>query len=302
MPDLHTDFIDYKKLFRNRELRLQLINKLAFIPTTPYLKLVYWIKTGRKLNLKNPKDFSEKINWLKVNDIHPEYGKFVDKYEMKQYIASKYGEQYVFPAYGVWEHFDDIEFEKLPQSFVLKCTHDSGSVKFIKEKSEIDFKELKKYYEGRLKINSYYMGREYPYRYVRPRIMAEEYHETDDGKIISDYKLFCFNGRIRILYVVSDRNQNEQESWFDIGFKPIKDIIDLTSPDSAEHVEKPTCFEEMCKFAEELAAGTKFVRVDLYEDKGRFYFGEMTFFPYGGFLRLQPEEWERRLGDWLDIS
>ena len=174
MADLHLDYFDYKKLFRDREKRLQLISHLSFIPTVPYLKLVYRIKTGNKLNLKSPKNFSEKINWLKVHDIHEEYTQFVDKYAMKRYISERFGSQYVIPMLGAWDCFDEIDFTLLPSAFVLKCSHDSGSIKIIKDKQHIDYAGLKRFFDGRMKINSYYLGREYPYKNVKPRIIAEQ--------------------------------------------------------------------------------------------------------------------------------
>ncbi|MBR0465882.1 MAG: glycosyl transferase [Clostridia bacterium] len=301
MADLHLDYIDYKKLFKNRETRLKIINKLGFIPTVPYLKIVYKIKTGKKLDLKNPKTFTEKINWLKINDVHPEYSKYVDKYYMKKFIAEKYGEDKVFKLLGAWDNFDDIDFDTLPDKFVLKCSHDSASVHIIEDKSKINKQELRKFYNGRLKINAYNMGREYPYKTVKPRIIAEELHETDDGNVISDYRIFCFNGKVKFFYVFSGRNKDERETWFYADKTPMEGIIDPTGMVQHDNLVLPPCLDDMFKMAEELAKGIKLVRVDLYEDKGKFYFGEMTFFPYGGYTVLQPEGWDRKIGDMLEL-
>lgn len=300
MADLHLDFFDYKKLIGDREKRLQLIDRLSFIPTEPYLKLVYRIKTGRKLDLKHPKTFSEKLNWLKLHDVHEEYTQFVDKYAMKRYISERFGPQYVIPMLGAWDSFDEIDFDALPAAFVLKCSHDSGSIRIVKDKSGMDRAALKKFFDGRMKINSYHLGREYPYKNVKPRIIAEEYYETEAGQLISDCKFYCFNGVPKLMYIVSGRGQDETETWYDMDFQPV-DIIDPTSPRSSDSLEIPPCFEEMRRFAEELSRGMKFVRVDLYTDRGSFYFGELTFFPFGGFLLLKPDEWEKRLGDWIEL-
>lgn len=300
MADLHLDFIDYKKLFGDREKRLQLIDKLSFIPTVPYLKLVYWIKTGRRLNLKKPRTFSEKLNWLKIHDIHEEYTKYVDKYAMKVHVSENYGPEYVIPMLGVWDSFDDINFESLPESFVLKCTHDSGSIKIIKEKATMDKAALKRFFDGRMRINPYNMGREYPYRNVKPRIIAEEFYTSEAGQLISDCKFYCFNGSARLMYTVSGRGESEKENWFDMELNPV-DIIDPTSPVTSDSYDIPMRFEEMKQFAESLSKNTKFVRVDLYYNNERFYFGELTFFPFGGFLLLKPEKWESKLGTWITL-
>ena len=151
--------IDYKQIIKNRELRLQLIKLLSFIPDKPYLKLVYWIKTGKKLNLKKPVGFNEKLNWLKVNKIHPEYTELVDKIAVRKYISEKIGEDALFPLLGSWDTFEDIDFDSLPDKFVLKCNHDSGSVKIIDDKNSIDKKDLSAFFNRRLKLNAFCLGR-----------------------------------------------------------------------------------------------------------------------------------------------
>lgn len=301
MADLHLDYFDYKKIIKDRETRLRIINKLGFIPTVPYLKMVYRIKTGKKLDLKNPKTLSEKTNWLKVNDVHPEYSNYVDKYYMKFFISERYGEDKVFKLLGAWENFDDIDFEKLPDQFVLKCTHDSASVHVIEDKNAMDKEALRKFYNGRLKINAYNMGREYPYKTVKPRIIAEELHKTEDGNIINDYRIFCSNGEVKFFYVFSGRNKDERQTWFHADKTVMEGIIDPTATVSHDSITLPPCIDDMLKMAKELSEGIKLVRVDLYEDKGQFYFGEMTFFPYGGYMILQPEGWDRKLGDMFEL-
>jgi len=302
MADLHLDAFDYKKIFKNRELRLKLISMLSFIPTKPYLKMVYRIKTGKKLNLDEPKTFSEKINWLKVNDVHPEYSNYVDKLYMKKFIADKYGEEKVFKLLGAWDSFDEIDFDKLPNQSVLKCTHDSGSVHVVEDKSKIDLKEFKKFFNGRLKINSYNLSREYPYKDVTPRIIAEELHQTENGNIINDYRIVCSNGEVKFFYVFSGRYKDERQTWFNADKTVIKDIIDPTANVPHDSLNLPICIDEMLQMARELSKGIKLVRVDLYEDKGKFYFGEMTFFPYGGYVILQPDGWDQKIGDMIKLG
>lgn len=292
--------IDYKGLIKSRELRLKLIDKLAFIPTKPYLKMVYWIKTGKRLNLKKPAGFNEKLNWFKLNDIHPEYTNLVDKLSVREYISHELGPEYLFPLLGHWEKFSDIDFDNLPDQFVLKCNHDSGSVKVIKDKNSINKIELERFFNSRLRMNSFVLGREYPYRNVKPCIIAEKYMESDDGKGINDYKFFCFDGCPKIMFVATDRATDVKFDFFDMEFNhlDIQNIHDIADYPP----EKPACFEEMRQLAKKLSQGMKFVRIDFYEIDGRVYFGEFTFFHGGGFYLFHPDEWESRLGGWLKIT
>lgn len=292
--------MDYKKIFKNRELRLKLINCLRFIPSKPYLKIVYKIKTGKKLNLKNPITFCDKQNWLKLNETRQEYTQLVDKIGVRDYIKENYGEEYLFPIYGAWEHFDDIDFDKLPNKFVLKCNHDSGSVKVITDKSKINKQELKEFFEGRLKMNSYVFGREYPYKDVKPLIYAEKYMVADGESDINDYKFFCFNGKPEIMFIATDRSQDVKFDFFDMNFNHL-DIVNIHEQSGLE-IKKPKMFEEMKEFAAKLSKGMKFVRIDLYEIAGKIYFGEYTFFHGGGFWPFSPEKWEYELGKLIDIS
>ena len=292
--------MDYKKIFKNRELRLKLINLLRFIPTKPYLKMVYRIKAGKKLNLKNPVTFCDKQNWLKVNDIHPEYTQLVDKIGVRDYIKENFGEEYLFPIHGVWENFDDIDFESLPEKFVLKCNHDSGSVKVIIDKSKINKTELKEFFDTRLKMNSYVFGREYPYKDVKPLIYAEKYMVADGESDINDYKFFCFNGKPEIMFIATDRSSDVKFDFFDMDFNHL-DIVNIHEQSGIE-IQKPKMFEQMKEFAAKLSKGMKFVRIDLYEIGGKIYFGEFTFFHGGGFWPMTPEKWEYDLGKLIDIE
>lgn len=291
--------LDYRKIVKNRETRLKIIDALSFLPNRPYLKAVYYIKTGRRLHLDNPVGFCEKLQWLKLNDIHPEYTQLVDKIAVREHISKVLGEKYLVPLLGVWERFEDIDFDALPNSFVLKCNHDSGSVRLIKEKSQADIDELSRFFAGRLRINPYNAGREYPYKDVKPMIMAEKFMESSDGSSINDYKFFCFNGKPELMFVATDRSVDVRFDFYDMDFNhlPIYNI----HPNSDKTVEKPKCFEEMKQLCEKLTKGMKFVRLDFYEMDGRIYFGEFTFFHAGGFYLFEPYEWEKRLGDLLKI-
>ena len=296
--------IDYRKIIKNREFRLKLIRCLSFIPDKIYLKMVYWIKTGRKLNLENPKLFSEKQNWLKLNNIHPEYTNLVDKVKVREYIREIIGKEYLIPILGVWDKFEDIDFEKLPDKFVLKCNHDSGSVKIIKDKKNINKKELKKFYDFRLKLNPFCLGREYPYKNIKPKIIAEKYMEQRFGTDIPDYKFYCFNGEPKLLLVIREMFKNKKNKFYDMNFNYLN-IIDLLEPkNSFEKNEevKPVQFEEMKRLAKVLSKNKKFVRVDFYLINEKIYFGELTFFDSGGFTILEPIEWEVKFGEMLNIK
>lgn len=292
--------LDYKKLIKNREFRLQLIKLLSFVPSAPYLKMVYRIKTGEKLHLKNPVGFNEKLNWLKLNHIHPEYTQLVDKLAVRDYIREKIGEDYLFPLLGSWNSFDDIDFDALPDKFVLKCNHDSGSVKLITDKSKMDKAALKAFFERRLAMNAYCLGREYPYKDVPPKMMAEAFMEAPDGGGINDYKFFCFQGKPKLLFVATDRATDVRFDFFDMDFQHL-DIVNIHEQ-SGKEIQKPSCFEEMKSLAETLSQGMEFVRIDLYEIGGRVYFGEFTFFHGGGFYLFHPAHWEKDLGDLLPLE
>lgn len=292
--------MDYKRVFKNREFRLKVINCLRFIPRKPYLKMVYKIKTGKKLNLKNPIGFNEKLNWLKVNDVHYEYTDYVDKVKVREVLKEKLGEDIAFPLLGQWERYKDINFDALPDQFVLKCNHDSGSVKIVKDKSKIDHKEFAKFFKSRLKINSYAIGREYPYKNVKPMIIAEKYMVAENEEDINDYKFFCFNGKPEMMFIATDRSSDVKFDFFDMEFNHLD--IENIHPSCGREIEKPACFEEMKELATKLSQGIKFVRIDLYEIGGKVYFGEYTFFHGGGFWLFKPDEWERKLGDLIQIN
>ena len=292
--------MDYKKIFKNRELRLKLVNCLRFIPNKPYLKMVFKIKTGKKLNLKDPTTFCDKLNWLKLKEIHPEYTQLVDKVGVRDYIKEQIGEEYLFPIYDTWEHFNDIDFDALPDKFVLKCNHDSGSVKVITDKSTINKEELHKFFEARLKMNPYVLGREYPYKDVKPCIVAEKFMTPDGEDDINDYKFFCFNGKPVIMFIATDRSTDVKFDFFDMDFNHL-DIVNIHDQSGLE-IAKPAMFDEMKELAAKLSQGMKFVRIDLYEIAGKIYFGEFTFFHGGAFWPMYPEKWEKELGDLIELD
>ena len=295
--------IDYRKILKNQEFRLRFTTLFRFLPDKQYLKLVYRVKVGKKLNLKHPKGFNEKLQWLKIYRKHPEYTDLSDKIKVRDHVAKIIGEGHTFPLLGAWERFEDIPFDTLPDRFVLKCSHDSGSVRIIRDKSSLtdsELKKMKKFYRGRMKLNPYLVGREYPYKNVKPYIIAEPLIEPKNGSGLNDYKFFCFDGKPKIMFVATDRSTDVKFDFFDMDFNHL-DIYNC-HPTADHPIEKPATFEQMKQIAEKLSQGMKTVRVDLYEIDGKIYFGEYTFFHAGGFYLFSPEEWELKLGSWIDIE
>lgn len=296
--------IDLRKIF-SRNFRKKVMYFLSFLPDKPYLQLFYFSTTRKFINFKHPKGFCEKLQWLKVNDRHPEYGVLVDKLAVRKHIDNTLGEGHVFPLIGYWKSFDEIDFSKLPNQFVIKCNHDSGSTIIIKDKqalTEQEYSDLKKHFTKRLKYDYFYAGREYPYKGLDRYIIAEQLmvDESEPEKSIEDYKFFCFNGEPKVMFVATDRSTDCKFDFFDMDFNHL-DLINI-HPNADKPIKKPEMFEEMKKIAAQLSKGIRFVRIDLYELNGKIYFGEYTFFHGGGSQLCHPDKWERQLGDWIDLS
>lgn len=270
------------------------------LPDSLYLKLAYRYYLGKKLNLKTPKTYNEKIQWLKLHDRNPKYVSMVDKYEAKKLIADIVGNEFLIPTLGIWNKWDEIDFSKLPKQFVLKATHDSSGVVIVKDKDTLDWTAAREKIENSLKHNFYLSGREWPYKNVPPRIIAEQYMEDEKTKELRDYKFFVFNGKCRIMFVASDRQRAGEETKFDFfdmnyTWLPIKN----GHPNSKIPPEKPVCFELMKQLSEKLGANLPHVRVDFYEVNGKVYVGELTLYHWSGLVPFQPEEWDYKLGQWL---
>lgn len=267
---------------------------LAVVPTKTYLKVMYKIKTGRKLNLKNPVAYSEKINWMKIYDKNPLYTQLADKYEVRKYVSERIGEEHLIPLLGIWDKFDDINFDELPENFVLKCTHDFGSVVLVDDKSKMDVNEVKKAINSELKYNFYYRGREWVYKNIKPRIIAEQYMNLGRGRLI-DYKFFCFGGKVEYLYVVTGRGGDVKYDFRDRNFNHVEMASGDVNP--SDNAQKPEVYDQMIVIAEKLADGIKNVRVDLYDIDGKIYFGEMTFYHAGGMSAITPYEMDVKFGE-----
>lgn len=267
-----------------------------------YVEFLWKQRMDYPLNLDNPITFNEKLQWIKLYDHNPLYTKMVDKYEAKEYVASKIGEQYIIKTIGVWDRFEDIDFSTLPNQFVLKCTHDSGGLVICKDKSKIDFSATKKKLKKALRQNYYLHSREWPYKNVRRRIIAEEYIEDSKTQELRDYKFFCFNGSVKAMFIATDR-QNRDEPYFDF-FDMDFNHIDMRHghPNAPIIPEKPLHFDLMKELASKLSHGFKEVRVDFYEANGKVYFGELTLFHHSGNLPFDPPKWDKIWGEWIQLS
>lgn len=250
--------------------------------------------------MTDPITFNEKLQWLKLYDHKPVYTTMVDKYEAKQYVADRIGKEYIIPTLGVWDRFDEIDFSKLPDQFVLKCTHDSGGLVICKDKSQLDLDSARKKINNCLKRNYFWVGREWPYKNVKPRIIAEKYMEDPETKELRDYKFFCFNGVAKALFIASDRQTAGEETkfdFFDINFNHLP--FTNGHPNAEIAPTKPDSFSEMVTLAEKLSKGIPHVRVDFYDVNGKVYFGELTFSHWSGFVPFRPKEWDEIFGSWI---
>lgn len=283
--------------------RFRIKNKLGLYNNTSdeeYLKKLYKFRMGKELDLNNPETFNEKLQWLKIHNRNPLYTTMVDKYAVKKYVADKIGEKYIIPTLGVWDNVEDITFNKLPKQFVLKCTHDSGGIVICKDKSVLDFNEAKKKLKKSLETNFFLKWREWPYKNVKRRIIAEEFLEDANANELVDYKVLCFNGEPKIVEVHKGRfNGKHTTDNYDI-FWNKTDIEQYDLPKSDEIMPKPAFLEEMLRLSKLLSKDLVHVRVDWYFANNRLYFGELTFFDGSGF-NLFCGDADELLGSWIKL-
>lgn len=270
-----------------------------------YIKLVYWLRMNKTLHLDTPQTFNEKLQWLKLHDRKPEYTMMVDKYAVRNYIAEKLGNEYLIPLLGVWDDPDDINFDELPNQFVLKCNHNSGlGMCICKDKTKLDIKQVKNKLKKGIKQNYYLIGREWPYKNVPRKIIAEKYM-TDSSEVetLTDYKFFCFNGKVDSVMLCLERNTgNTKFYFFDRNWNLRRyNILGKNAPENFT-ISKPGNIDKMFEIAERLSEGLPFARIDLYNSNGKIYFGEITFFPDSGFdANLLPET-DKYFGDLIHLE
>lgn len=275
--------------------------KYRSMPDEDFLKKKFRIRMGQELDLENPKTFNEKLQWLKLYNRQPIYTTMVDKYAVKQYVTDQIGSEYVIPTLGVWDHFDEIDFDSLPDRFVLKVTHDSGGIAICKDKKTFDKEAARAKIEKSLKRDYYNIGREWPYKNVKPRILAETFLENAEGKELVEYKIFCFNGEAKIILVCKGQahGNGRTNDYCDTNLQrfPFTSLY----PNSKGELDKPALLPELLKTAEKLSQGIPQVRVDLYICNNQIYFGEFTFFHNSGFCSFDPKEWDETLGSWIKL-
>lgn len=292
------------KLIFNKPTRLvtKLLQRYPFLCSDSFfIKLFYRERMGIHLNIKEPKTYNEKLNWLKLHYREPIMTTLVDKYEVKKYVSEKIGKQYIIPTYGVWDSFDEINFDKLPNQFVLKTTHDGGGVVICHNKNEFDISSAKNKLNKHLKKNHFNHAREWPYKNVKPRIIAEELLIDTALNELRDYKFFCFNGEPKLMSLYLNRQSNEptRRSFFNMDFEPYE-FYQVGIPYLIEEkLPKPQEFDKMIELAAILSGGFPHVRVDFYNVNGQIFFGELTFYHASGTSRFIPNEWDRKIGDWL---
>lgn len=274
---------------------------LNWLPDKIYLKILFYVRMRYRLNLDNPKSFNEKLQWLKLYDRDPAYTSMVDKYAVRHYIKEKIGEEYLIPLLGVWNSFDEIDFNKLPNQFVLKCTHDSGGVVICKNKNNFNIEIARKKINKSLKRNFYFHTREWPYKDIEPKIICEQYMVDESEKELKDYKFMCFNGQTKCLFVCKNRNSESglNVDFYDMEWRPMP--FERHYPNSGTSTPKPKTFNKMIELAEVLSKGIPFLRVDFYEVEGKIYFGELTFYPGSGYEEFTPKHYDYKLGSWLEL-
>lgn len=267
-----------------------------------YLKLLFPLCTGYKLDLKKPVTYNQKLQWLKIYYRKPIMTKMVDKYEAKQYVKETIGEEYVVKNFGIWNSFDEIDFNSLPSQFVLKTTHDQGGIVICKDKNQFNYDAARKILNSHLKRKYYYLSREWPYKDVHPRILAEEYMVDESGIELKDYKFFCFNGKVKALFIASDRQSGKEVKFdfYDENFNFL-DIVQI-HPQSGKINIKPMNYDKMVLLAEKLSANFPHVRIDFYNINGKIYVGEFTFFHHGGLVPFHPEKWDYLFGEWISLD
>ena len=283
-----------------------------FIPDKTWVEFMYYLHIHKKLDLNNPQSFNEKLQWLKLYDHKPQYTKMADKYEAKEYVASVIGPGYTIPTIGVWDNFDDIDFNSLPDQFVLKSTHDSGGVVICKDKKTFDIRMAEKSLSTRLKHNYFLVGREWPYKNIKRRIIAEEYmtqtqpdipagfQEKSEKASLTDYKVHCFHGVPKIILVCQGRFSDFREDFYTTDW----DHISVKRPRTQNAdtlLPRPDNLDQLLEISTKLSQGIPFVRVDFYVVDNRVYIGELTFFPNGGIEPFDPPEYDLELGRLLTL-
>lgn len=277
------------------------LSKLGpLVPDKLYLQICYKLNTGKKINLKDPHTYNEKLQWLKIYDRNPLYTVMVDKYAVKDYVANIIGDKHIIPLLGVWDKFDEIDFDLLPDRFVLKTTHDSGGIVICKNKKEFDIEKAREEIKKHLNKKMYYLTREWPYKKVPPRIIAERYIVDESGYELKDYKVFVFNGIPKLIQVDYGRYKNHKRNVYTTDWEYLDVRIKYIN-DYCCKITKPNKLEEMLSISSILAKNIPHVRVDFYVVKDDIYFGELTFYHGSGLEDISPESFAYKMGEWIKL-
>lgn len=271
-----------------------------YVPDRLWVEFKYFTHFGKRVNLKNPKTFNEKLQWLKLFYQVDEHTRMVDKYEMKKYVAEKIGEEHIIPVLGIWERVEEINFNSLPNQFVLKTTHDCGGIVICPDKKLLDIEAAKKKLRVALKTNYYLRYREWPYKNVKPRILAEQYMTDESDTELKDYKIFNFNGEPYCIQVDFDRFNGHKKNMYTIDWELMDISFNYPSHPEIE-INKPVNLDEMLELSRKLAVGEPYVRVDFYSVNGNAYVGEITFFPASGYGKFTPEKMDKEFGDMIHL-
>ena len=287
-------------------MKLAEVRKIPFferlfrlIPDSLYLRLLYRKNVGRWPNLSNPQTFTEKIQWLKIHDRNPEYSIMVDKCLVKDYVAKIIGEKYIIPTLAVWNTVEEIDLSVLPNQFVLKWNHDSGSIVICKDKATFDIEIAKNKLARGQRQNGFWYGREWPYKSVKPVIIAEKFMQEISSKSsdLADYKFYCFNGEPKYCQVIRNRSTVETIDFYDMEWNLMPFVgLNPVVRNGLNPVVRPEHLEEMIGVCRKLAKKAPFTRVDLYVINNKEYFGEITLYPASGFGVFNPKEWDEKLG------
>lgn len=292
------------KLLKNPLIILLHLDSKGFIRMndTNKIRLEYKSVFGYYPDLNSPKTFNEKLQWLKLNNRKKIYTTMVDKYEAKEYVANIIGEEYIIPTLGIYNSFNEINFDELPNQFVIKCTHDSGGIIICNDKSRLDIALARKKIDFFLKRKYYYIHREWPYKNVKPRIIIEKYMVDDKTKELRDYKFFCFNGKVKYFKIDFNRNTKHQANYYDENGNLQYFGEEVCPPDFDKEIDLPNNLYKMIELAERISDGHPFLRVDFYEVKNKIFFGEITFYPAAGFGKFVPEYIDDKMGDLIDLN
>lgn len=295
--------MNYKKILRNKELRLKILDMMSFLPDRVVIPIQFRLTMHKRLDLKNPQTMNEKLQWLKLNDHDSSHVRLVDKYRVRKYVKEKLPELKLIPLLGKWDRYEDIDFDSLPNRFVIKCNHDSGSIKVVRDKSKINHDEFRTFFADRLKNNPYTYGREWPYKHIKPCIIVERLMVEEDGSLPVDYKFFCFNGKVDTVMICTGRGTSVQRFYFfDKQWKLHKYNKSAQELPDDFQIEKPEGIDALFELTSKLSEGETFVRIDFYLINKTPYFGEFTFYPASGFDNNIVPWADEYLGSLMDLN